>query len=82
MSSTRPLPILVLCILGVFLTVAIGANEKPNVLVILADDLGYSDVGFQGGEIETPHLDRLADNGLVFSQFYNALGAAQRGRVS
>ena len=50
MSSTRPLPILVLCILGVFLTVAIGANEKPNLIVILADDLGYSDVGFQGGD--------------------------------
>lgn len=52
------------------LTQIYGA-DRPNVLVILADDLGYSDVGFQGGEIETPHLDRLADNGLVFSQFYN-----------
>ncbi|MFK7851089.1 MAG: arylsulfatase [Akkermansiaceae bacterium] len=47
------------------------AAEKPNVLVILTDDLGYSDLGCYGGEIETPNLDRLAANGLRFSQFYN-----------
>jgi arylsulfatase A-like enzyme len=47
------------------------AAEKPNVLVILTDDLGYSDIGCYGGEIETPNLDRLAANGLRFSQFYN-----------
>jgi arylsulfatase A-like enzyme len=45
--------------------------RKPNILVILADDLGYSDLGCYGGEIETPHLDRLAGNGLRFSRFYN-----------
>jgi arylsulfatase len=44
----------------------------PNVLLILADDLGYSDVGCYGSEIPTPHLDRLAANGLRFTQFYNA----------
>jgi arylsulfatase len=44
---------------------------KPNVLVILTDDLGYSDLGCYGSEIETPTLDRLAANGLRFSQFYN-----------
>ncbi len=49
---------------------AIGA-EKPNVLFILADDLGYSDLGCYGGEIETPNLDALAKNGLRFTQFYN-----------
>lgn len=43
----------------------------PNVLIILADDLGFSDVGCYGGEIRTPHLDQLADNGLRFTQFYN-----------
>jgi arylsulfatase A-like enzyme len=47
------------------------AAEPPNVLIILADDLGYSDLGCYGGEIETPHLDRLASNGLRFTQFYN-----------
>jgi arylsulfatase len=45
--------------------------EKPNILVILTDDLGYSDLGCYGSEIETPTLDRLASNGLRFSQFYN-----------
>ena len=47
------------------------AAEKPNVLVILTDDLGYSDIGCYGSEIDTPNLDRLAANGLRFSQFYN-----------
>jgi arylsulfatase len=45
--------------------------ERPNVLVVMADDLGYSDLGCYGGEIETPHLDRLAAGGLRFTQFYN-----------
>jgi len=44
---------------------------KPNVLFILADDLGYSDVGCYGGEISTPNLDALAANGLRFTRFYN-----------
>jgi arylsulfatase A-like enzyme len=44
---------------------------KPNIIFILADDLGYSDLGSYGGEIATPNLDRLAANGLRFTQFYN-----------
>ena len=47
------------------------AAKKPNVLLIMADDLGYSDLGCYGGEIETPNLDGLAKRGLRFSQFYN-----------
>ncbi|HEY0075767.1 MAG TPA: arylsulfatase [Abditibacteriaceae bacterium] len=49
----------------------VQAAQKPNVLIILADDMGYSDAGCYGGEIETPNLDALAGNGLRFSQFYN-----------
>jgi arylsulfatase len=45
--------------------------SSPNILIILADDLGYSDLGCYGGEIETPNLDRLAAQGLKFTQFYN-----------
>ena len=45
--------------------------KAPNVLLIMADDMGYSDLGCYGGEIETPHLDELAKNGLRFTQFYN-----------
>ncbi|MDB5756901.1 MAG: arylsulfatase [Burkholderia sp.] len=46
-------------------------TKKPNIVLILNDDMGYSDIGCYGGEIETPNLDRLAANGLRFSQFYN-----------
>ncbi|MDR5815423.1 MULTISPECIES: arylsulfatase [unclassified Caballeronia] len=45
--------------------------SKPNIILILNDDMGYSDIGCYGGEIETPNLDRLARNGLRYSQFYN-----------
>lgn len=47
------------------------AASKPNVIFILADDLGYSDLGCYGSEIATPNLDRLAAGGLRFTQFYN-----------
>ena len=47
-------------------------NHLPNVLIILADDSGFSDLGCYGGEIETTNLDRLATNGLRFTQFYNS----------
>ena len=46
-------------------------SARPNILVILADDLGYSDLGCYGGEIATPNLDALAQGGLRFTQFYN-----------
>ena len=47
--------------------------KRPNVLVILADDLGFSDLGCYGGEIHTPNLDALATEGLRFTQFYNGV---------
>ncbi len=46
-------------------------DERPNIVVVLVDDLGYSDLGCYGSEIETPNIDRLAAGGLRFSQFYN-----------
>jgi len=48
-----------------------AAAPRPNVVFILADDLGYSDLGCYGGEIATPHLDALATKGLRFTRFYN-----------
>ena len=45
-------------------------DERPNIVVIMADDLGFSDLGSYGGEINTPSLDRLAENGLRFNSFY------------
>jgi arylsulfatase len=50
---------------------ALAAEGRPNIVVILSDDMGYSDLGCYGGEISTPHLDRLAAGGLRFTQFYN-----------
>ncbi len=46
-------------------------QEKPNILLIVVDDMGFSDPGCYGGEIETPRLDSLAETGLRFTQFYN-----------
>ncbi|SKC86162.1 arylsulfatase [Ohtaekwangia koreensis] len=46
-------------------------GQKPNIILIMADDMGYSDIGSYGGEINTPNLDRLATEGLRFKEFYN-----------
>src|SRR5881227_3246065 len=50
---------------------AADAPPRPNVVIVLADDMGFSDLGCYGGEIRTPNLDALAANGLRFTQFYN-----------
>ncbi len=46
-------------------------SPKPNIIVILADDMGFSDIGCYGGEVETPNIDNLASNGIRYRQFYN-----------
>jgi arylsulfatase A-like enzyme len=48
------------------------AQDRPNIVLIMADDMGFSDMGCYGGEINTPNLDRLAAEGVRFTQFYNA----------
>ncbi len=66
--------------LAAVLLLTVAANElraddpkptRPNVLIIVADDMGFSDAGCCGGDIGTPNLDRLAKDGLLFAQFYN-----------
>jgi len=62
---------------GVGVSISSAAESKPapgrpNIILILADDMGFSDLGCYGSEIATPNLDRLAANGLRFTQFYNA----------
>ncbi len=47
------------------------ASSQPNILLILCDDMGWSDIGCYGGEIKTPNLDALAENGIRFTQFHN-----------
>ena len=51
---------------------AANMKKKPNILIILNDDMGYSDIGCYGGEVNTPALDALAGEGLRFTQFYNS----------
>ncbi|AKQ47677.1 arylsulfatase [Rufibacter radiotolerans] len=47
------------------------SQQRPNIILIMADDMGFSDIGSYGGEIPTPNIDQLATKGLRFSQFYN-----------
>jgi len=49
----------------------VHAAPRPNIILIMCDDVGYSDLGCYGGEIQTPNLDRLAGDGVRFTQFYN-----------
>ncbi|MDD2798041.1 MAG: arylsulfatase [Bacteroidales bacterium] len=55
-----------------FATVLAAKNDRPNIVLILADDLGFSDLGCYGSEINTPIVDSLANNGIRFSNFYNS----------
>ncbi len=48
-----------------------STQNRPNIVLIMVDDMGYSDIGCYGSEIPTPHIDELAENGLRFTQFYN-----------
>src|SRR5690348_1639214 len=58
--------------IGLAISQALAATpSRPNVVIILADDMGFSDVGCYGGEIHTPNIDRLAHEGVRFTQFYN-----------
>ncbi len=66
------------CFIGLLHGDSSTGADRPNILIILADDLGYSDLGCYGGEIETPHIDGLAKGGVRFSQMYNSAAAADK----
>ena len=57
------------------------ATERPNVIIVMVDDMGYSDLGCYGGEIKTPNLDKLTQGGLRFRRFYNT-GKCHSSRVT
>ncbi len=69
--NAKLLPALLVSLTSVYIAHVAVAAERPNVIVILSDDMGFSDIGCYGGEIETPNLDQLAASGLRFTQFYN-----------
>ena len=73
-SPTALLALLATC--ATFAEDGLAASEerapRPNIIIVLVDDMGYSDVGCYGGEIDTPNIDQLAAGGLRFTQFYNS----------
>ena len=73
--TLNPFPILSivlgLCLLFAPDLASAETQARPNIVLIMSDDMGFSDVGCYGGEIETPNIDRLAAEGLKFRQFYN-----------
>ncbi|MEW4486462.1 arylsulfatase [Thalassoglobus sp. JC818] len=71
---TTPTVVPVACFISLFAAPAdlAKAKDQPNIIVILADDLGYSDLGCYGGEINTPNIDALAVNGVRMTQVYNS----------
>ncbi|MEM7698674.1 MAG: sulfatase-like hydrolase/transferase, partial [Verrucomicrobiota bacterium] len=71
----------VICCL--FLSTVLSAGEKPNILLILADDLGWSDLGCYGSDwLETPNLDQLAGDGVRFTNAYAAAPICSASRAS
>lgn len=71
--KTHPL-LLLATLLAAWSTVtgnSAGGDGRPNIVLVMADDMGYSDVGCCGGEVHTPNIDRLAAEGMRFTQFYN-----------
>ena len=67
----KRIPAALFLALCLFVTCPLTAQDRPNIILIMSDDMGYSDIGCYGGEIQTPVLDGLADGGLRFTQFYN-----------
>ena len=63
--------ILLLAILAIGQVSGQSKTKKPNIILIMVDDMGYSDIGSYGSEIKTPNLDKLAQEGIRFKEFYN-----------
>jgi arylsulfatase A-like enzyme len=70
-TMKKVIPSLHIALCGLFLTSeAFAADPKPNILLIIADDMGYSDITCFGGEVQTPHIDALAKSGIRATNFY------------
>ncbi len=64
--------LLTLCLVSGASLTAVEVADRPNIILIMSDDIGWTDIGCYGSEIRTPNLDRLAENGLRYTQFYNS----------
>ncbi|GAB5559360.1 MAG: sulfatase-like hydrolase/transferase [Synoicihabitans sp.] len=60
---------------------SLGASDRPNIVILLADDLGYADIGVYGGPVKTPHLDKLAKGGTRFESFYSGSAVCSPSRA-
>ncbi len=68
----RSITILTTLALGLSsIAIAVADTSQSNIVIVLADDMGYSDIGCFGGEVQTPNLNSLAKEGVRFMQFYN-----------
>ena len=63
--------LIIICLFLFACSIEKSESPKPNILYIMVDDMGYSDLGCYGGEIQTPNIDKIAESGIRFSQFYN-----------
>ena len=72
---------LLLAMLGGFLSVHSTMAARPNVVMLLADDLGWKDIGCYGGPVKTPNLDSLAKGGTRFSNFYSGCAVCSPSRA-
>ena len=83
MKTTHVLFVLVALMIGpTMLKPAMAADQKPNVVLIVADDLGYHDLGFQGStRIKTPYLDKLANGGTVFTDAHTTASVCSPSRA-
>ncbi len=68
--------ILVLAFTASILAQAQAADQKPNILLVVADDMGWTDLGSFGSEIDTPNLDALAEQGLKFTDFHVSISCS------
>ncbi|MEM6916051.1 MAG: sulfatase-like hydrolase/transferase, partial [Verrucomicrobiota bacterium] len=66
---------------ALFFGLSIHATERPNIVVLLADDLGYEDIGVYGGPVKTPNLDALAQGGTRFENFYSGCAVCSPSRA-
>jgi arylsulfatase len=65
-------------VLSLFLSSLVSAAGKPNILLIMVDDMGWSDIGSFGSEIQTPNLDALAENGVKFTDFHTSVSCSPK----
>ena len=73
----------IVCLAYVYLIFTADASaDRPNVILVMADDLGYGDIGCYDGWIETPHIDSIARNGVRFTDYHSTvMYAAPLGRL-